>query len=37
MNLVSTTNVPLATGIYSTTGLIRIRVIQFLPFFQKKK
>ncbi|MBM2890342.1 class I SAM-dependent methyltransferase [Leptospira interrogans] len=37
LNLVSTTNVPLATGIYSTTGLIRIRVIQFLPSFSKEK
>ncbi|EMO78180.1 hypothetical protein LEP1GSC127_5144 [Leptospira kirschneri str. 200801925] len=37
MNLVSTTNTPLATGIYSTTGLVAIRVIQFLPSFSKEK
>ncbi|WP_082285522.1 class I SAM-dependent rRNA methyltransferase [Leptospira noguchii] len=37
LNLVSTTNIPLATGIYSTTGLVAIRVIQFLPSFSKEK
>lgn len=37
MNLVSTTNTPLAIGIYSTTGLVAIRVIQFLPSFSKEK
>ncbi|WP_061249317.1 class I SAM-dependent rRNA methyltransferase [Leptospira alstonii] len=37
LNLVSTKNVPIATGIYSNTGLVAIRVIQFLPTFSKKK
>ncbi|MCG6167397.1 class I SAM-dependent methyltransferase [Leptospira sp. FAT1] len=37
LNLVSTNNEPVATGIYSATGLVRIRIIQFLPEFQKEK
>lgn len=37
MNLVSTENSPVATGIYSATGLVRIRVIQFSPSFNKEK
>ncbi|AOP33481.1 SAM-dependent methyltransferase [Leptospira tipperaryensis] len=37
MTLFSTENHPIATGIYSKNGLIRIRVIQNLPEFSKEK
>ncbi|RHX94725.1 SAM-dependent methyltransferase [Leptospira yasudae] len=37
LNLVSTNNEPVATGIYSATGLVRIRILQFLPEFSKEK
>lgn len=37
MRLFSTENLPIATGIYSNTGLVAIRVIQFSPFFSKEK
>ncbi|WP_210412864.1 class I SAM-dependent rRNA methyltransferase [Leptospira gomenensis] len=37
LTLYSTDNKPVATGIYSETGLIRIRVIQFLPEFSAQK
>ncbi|TGM01017.1 SAM-dependent methyltransferase [Leptospira barantonii] len=37
LNLVSTENEPVATGIYSSAGLVRIRVIQFAPSFSKEK
>ncbi|TGL68416.1 SAM-dependent methyltransferase [Leptospira kmetyi] len=37
LNLVSTENEPVATGIYASAGLVRIRVIQFSPSFSKEK
>ncbi|PJZ51382.1 class I SAM-dependent rRNA methyltransferase [Leptospira adleri] len=37
LTLFSTENRPIATGIYSKNGLIRIRVIQNLPEFSKEK
>ncbi|MDV6234673.1 class I SAM-dependent methyltransferase [Leptospira ellisii] len=37
LTLYSTDNKPIATGIYSDTGMIRIRVIQFLPEFSATK